>query len=887
MTVFTTVLFFSQMWKTVSAANFIVTAPFVFSNLNDTIPSSQKEGDVKSIKKNTVDTSLLQNKVDTISYRISKDSMVAPVIYEAQDSAVVLISANKVLLYGKTKMQYTDVDLKAPEMVFDQKSQILTAVNRKDSNGVVVERVHFKQGEDAFQTDTIRYNFETQKGVTKNTFTKQNEIFIQAEYFKKISNEITFAGNGVLTTCNLDEPHFGFRYQKIKVVNNKVAVTGPIHPEFEKVPIPVYLPFGFFPTKKGRHSGLLGPQFTTNEDRGLGLEGLGFYKVLNEYFDITIRTNIYSYGGWSANITPSYRKRYRYNGQLNLNIQNTKYNFKGDPDYMKNLGFMFIWNHSIDSRARPGTNFSANVNAGSTKFNRYIPNNPNRNFQNKLGSSIVYSKTWAGKPFNLTIAANHNQDNALHLVSLNLPDVAFTVSTLYPFQSKNKSGSQKWYEKLGVAYNGNTRNQVSFYDTAFRFQQLIDTLQWGGQHNFPITLSLPPILGGKIILSPGFSYEQKWIAQKFRKTWNNAKQKLDTSYSKGFFTDHKVTTSMGISTALYGTFQFKKSNIVALRHVMRPSLSFNYSPSFSKQHYYKTQVDTSGRILDFSEFEGSMFYYYGQQDFGGMGFSFDNNLEMKVRSKKDTTQGSVKKVKLIDGFGFNTGYNFMSTYKKLSPFSFYLFTTLFEKISINFQSTLDPYQVDSKGFSIDKYAWEGGKFKLGRFTNGSVSITSDFKSKPKDQNKENERKKQEQNLLNDPILGNDMQSQLDYMRRNPADFVDFNIPWTVGVGLSVMFNERMKSDYSGFIKDFSSNLNFNGSFSLTPKWNFSLNGYYDFDTKNLQTFQMSISREMHCWQMSINVTPIGPYRYFNISINPKSGLLQDLRINRTRYFSNY
>lgn len=903
-TVFTVSLIFAQPWKTNANKNLRFSATRDLTFYSDTIPTSTKDSLLKKNKKTAVDTTTLvpfeklnnfqslrdtiKNvpKMDSFSFRISKDSLSAPVYYEATDSAVVFVKDNKVVLFGNTKTKYNDVDLSAPEMSLDQKSQILTAVNRKDSNDVVLERVHFRQGEDAFQTDTIWYNFKTQKGVTKNTFTAQNELFIQAEQFKKVNNEITFASNGVLTTCNLDEPHFGFRYQKIKVVNNKVAVTGPIHPEFEKVPIPIYLPFGFFPMKKGRHSGVLSPQFTANDEMGLGLEGLGYYKVLSDNFDITLRSNIYSYGGWSANITPSYRKRYRYSGQMNLSIQNTKYNFKGDPDYVKNLGYMLTWSHSVDSRARPGTNFSATVNAGSTLYNSYVPNNPNRNFQNKMGSSITYSKAWAGKPFNLTVSANHNQDNALHLVTLNLPDVGFTVSTLYPFQRKELAGTPKWYEKLGVAYNGTIRSQVAFYDTAFRLKQLMDTLQWGGQHNFPITLSLPPIFGGRLILSPGISYEQKLIAQKVRRSWNSTKQKLDTITSKGLFVDQKISTSFGISTALFGMFQFKNSSVTALRHVMRPSLSMSYSPSFSKKHFYKTQVDTSGRILPFSEFETSMYGYYGEQDFGGMGFTFDNNLEMKVRSKKDTGENAIKKVRLLDGFGFNTGYNFLNKTRKLSPFNFYLFTTLFEKININASTVLDPYQVDSKGFSIDKYAWEGGKFKVGRFSNGSISMSTDFKSKPKDEKKDQEKKQQEKNFLNDPILGSEVQSQLDYMRRNPSEFVDFNIPWSVSLKFSVVFNERMKPDYSEFIKDFSSNMSFNGSFSLTPKWNFSMNGYYDFNLKAIQTFQMSISREMHCWQMSINVTPIGPYRYFNISINPKSGLLQDLKINRTRFFSN-
>ena len=517
--VLTAFLFFTQTWK--SAGNDSYSGNFYtpLTIFADTIPlKTTKDSLLKNrflnnkdslniglvdsaALKFSIDSSEIINKTDTFSLKISKDSLDAPVTYEAEDSVVVLAKEKKVILYGKTKTNYKEIELVAPLTELDQQTQILTAVNKKDSLGVIIERANFKEGETQFSSDTIRYNFKTQRGLTKNTHTMQGEIHLVGERVKRIGGTI-YSHNGVLTTCALDEPHFGFRYEKIKMNNGRVAVTGPIHPEFEKVPIPIYLPFGFFPMKQGQHSGLLPPEFSANEDFGLGLEGLGYYKVLNEYFDMSVRGNIYSYGGWSANITPSYRKRYRYNGQMNFSIQNTKLNFKGDPDYVKNLSYNLTWSHAVDSRARPGTNFSANVNAGSSQFNEYIPNNVNRNFQNQMGSSITYSKTF--KNSNLTVSANHNQNNSLRLINLNLPDIGYTVNTLYPFQRKEMIGTPKWYEKLGVAYNGTVRSQVSFYDTAFQFKQLIDTLQWGGQHSFPVTVSLPPILGGKIMIAQVF-----------------------------------------------------------------------------------------------------------------------------------------------------------------------------------------------------------------------------------------------------------------------------------------------------------------------------------------------------------------------------------------------
>lgn len=833
----------------------------------------------------------LQQRIDTFSLKLSKDTLDAPVHYSAEDSVVVMIQAKKIYLYGKTKTDYQDVSLTAPWVEMDQQTQIMTAFNKRDSAGTVMEEAHFTQGEQGFTSDTIRYNFKTQRGLTINTITQTGEFFVHGGVAKQADKNVTFVKDALFTTCNLDEPHFAFRASKLKVVNKKLAISGPTHPEFEGVPLPVYLPFGFFPLSQGRHSGLLPPQFATNDQFGIGLEGLGYYQVISDYWDAKFFGNVYSYGGWSANVNPTYRKRYRYSGSFNFGLQKTKRNFKGDPDYYSNNSYTLTWGHAVDARARPGVTFSANVNASSTSYNKNVPNNPNLNFQNQLASSITYSKTWIDKPFNLTVSANHTQNNQTGIVNLSLPDVGFSVSTLYPFQKKDFAGSKKWYEQLGIAYNGSFRNQVSFYDSAFRLRNLIDTLQWGAQHNIPITLSLPPIMGGAIVVSPSVSYSQVWLAQKFRRSWNAADGKVDTAITKGFFIDQQASFGLSLNTAVFGTYRFRKSKkIEAIRHVVRPSLGFSYRPDLSGKHFYNTQIDATGYMARFSEFQGSLFGGYGEGETGGISFQLDNNLEMKLRSKADTSsadnrsESEKKKIRLIDGYGFTTGYNFLADSMKLAPLQFYFRTNLFEKININANATMSPYQVDARGRDIDKYAWEGGKFSPGRITSGSISLSTSFKSKPKDEAKEKQKVEELNQQLNDPVLAADRQRLLDYMRQNPSEFVDFNIPWQVNLSYSLYFSEQFKTDYSGFEKIVRSNVNFNGSFNLAPKWNFSVNGYYDFDTKKLQTFTMAISRDMHCWQMSINVTPIGLYRFFNFTISPKSGILQDLRINRTRSF---
>lgn len=901
--ILTAVIFCTLTWKT--AANGVPDRFFysLLTEQSDTTKPGSKNDSLTAAKVALTDTTklpgsdstLLKQKIDTFSLKTSKDSLDAPLKYEAADSAVVMIQAKKIFLYGKTKTEYKDITLTAPKVEVDQEKQVVTAVNSKDSTGAVIETAHFKSGESEFTSDTIQYNFKSQIGLTKNTYTTQGEILVIGEVAKKVNENTTFIKKARFTTCMLDDPHFAFVTPQMKVINQKLAVSGPAHPEFEGVPVPVYLPFGFYPLSQGRHSGLLRPQFMTDEVRGLGLQGLGYYKVLNDYWDAQLSADVFSYGEYALALKTTYRKIYKYSGGFNLSMRSSKVNFKGDPDFAKTQVYNISWSHTMDTRTRPGVNFSANVNAGSTKYNELIPGNTFLNYQNLLGSSITYSKAWRNKPFNLSVSATHSQNNAIGLINLNLPNAAFTVSNIYPFQRKVSKGTIKWYEKLGVAYNGNFSNTISFYDTLSYGQNgvkpflkyLLDTAQWTAQHSVPITLSLPPILGGRIIVAPGVNYGQTWIQRTTNYSWNSVLKKVDTVTSKGLFIDQRGSASLSFNTALFGTVQFKKSRVMALRHVMRPTMGLSYTPDLNKGHIKSTQVDTTGRVLFYNEIGGGFLYNASTRKSASLNFGVDNNVEMKWRSKKDTGDLAVKKVKVIEGFGFNGSYDFIRDSMNLSPISIYFRTTLLEKININASTTLNPYQTDSRGYDIGKYAWEGGKFKLGRLTTGSISISTNFQSKPKDAKKEEQRKKDVEQRLNDPSLLADQQRLLEYMQQNPNEFVDFNIQWNLSLSYSLSFVNTIKSDFSGFEKDFTSGVSFNGGFNLTDKWKLSGSGSYDFDTREVQYLSLSINRDMHCWQLSINVIPVGYTRSFSFSISPKASLLQDLKINRNRYFSTY
>jgi hypothetical protein len=840
----------------------------------DTVPTNKIPDSTKPKLGDTVIAT-----IDTL--KISKDSIDAPVKYSAEDSGVLIISTKEFILYGKASVAYKDLDMEAATIQYNQDKQTIKAKGSSDTSANSLNKTKMKQGEMNTLSDSVAYNLKTQKGITYNTYYQEGELFVNANRLKKADSNVIYAYKGSFTTCNLDTPHFTFRTKKMKIINNKIGVSGPTHPEFEGVPVPIYIPFGIYPLTTGRSSGILTPQFASSEDFGLGLEGLGYYKVLSDNVDITSRFNLYSYGGWSANVNSKYLMRYKYSGGVNLSVQRNKvlnrFSTKAADEFNITSSYMINWSHSRDSKARPGTNFTANVNFGSTKFNSNILNNPYQNFNNQLQSSIAYSKSWDGK-YNLSLNLNHNQNNNTKLVNMSLPNATFSVVTFYPFQKKEAVGTPKWYEKLGVGYNGNFQNQISFYDTAFSTRRLLDTLQWGSEHSIPITLSLPAL--GPITIAPAVSFQQRWFGQKIRRVWDDVNDTVLTQTQKGFYTQSSMNFGISASTRIFGTYQFKKGNVKAIRHEIRPTFGLNYTPDLVSKNFYNVQVDSSGRAIRFSEFDGGMYGSYGEGNFGGITFGIDNLLEMKVRDKTDTSATADKKIRLIDGFGFSSGYNLLADSFALSPFSIYLRSVLFEKINITAGANLDPYAVDQFGVRKNTLLIRQGK--IGRITNANLAISTNFQSKPKD-----ESKGKQERLPNDPFMTPDeQQRQLEFARQNPAEFTDFNIPWRLDLSYSLSLTRVLKPDYSGYRTDVFSSINFNGDFSLSPKWKAGATGFYDLKAFNLQQFSMFISREMHCWQMSINVTPIGLFRSFSINISPKSGILRDLKINRNRFFSN-
>ena len=858
---------------------------FHSSLTTDTVPVNSElvrkavKKDSSKNKEQISDTNIVVKR-DTFSFRSSKDSLDAPVIYHADDSMVMDIPAKKIILYGKeTRVNYIENKLASPRIEFDQRTNLVSAYLIKDSNGNVIAYPEFNQADFKTKSDSIKFNMKTGKGITKGTYTQQGELFVYGEKIKKVDPDVFYALRGRFTTCNLDTPHFAFVSKKIKFISKKTAFTGPVHPEVENVPIPVYLPFGIYPMQQGRHSGLIAPSFNANEELGLSLDGLGYYRVLSDRWDAVIRGTLYSYGGWTANLSPRYYKRYRYQGNFTINVLHLR-----DLDKSGARAFNVQWSHTTDSKARPGVSFNASLNAGSSGYNSAVPNNPQRNFQNQLNSSITYSKTWKDKPFNINISGNHNQNTNSKLVNINLPDIGFNVNTLYPLRRKEVIGAYKWYENLGIALNTNARSLSSFYDTSGNFfKQFSEKYQWGASHNVPVTLSLPQV--GNFQFAPSVSYVEKWYQEKFTRSWDTSNKKLDTVIRKGFYTAREMSFGMGVTTRIFGLFTFKKkSRVQAIRHEIRPLISASYKPDMNKSSWYTTQVDTFGHVLPYSHYERSIFGTFGLGKYGGLSFGIDNNLQMKVRNKKDTGEAGMKKITLIDGFSLTSSYNFLKKSFKLEPINMSLRTNLFDKISISGNAVFMPYLTDSVGNFVDKTIWRRKIIALGKLTSASIAMQTQFKGG--DKNEKLSTNNLQNNLVN-TISGlplNEYQQEAAYISNNPGEFANFNIPWSISLSYAFSYTRVPNGFGTGYKGSISQNTNFTGSLNLTPKWQIGINGSYNITLKELGLINMYLTREMHCWQMAINISPVGRYRYFNVSISPTSGILRDLKINRSRYF---
>ncbi|MDE6375558.1 MAG: LPS-assembly protein LptD, partial [Alistipes sp.] len=669
---------------------------------------------------------------------------------------------------------------------------------------------------------------------------------------------------------------------KAKVIPGKKVVTGPAYLVMEDVPIYFLgIPEGFFPINMGPKSGLLMPTYGEEYTKGFFLRGLGYYFTLGDYADLALRGGIYTLGSWEASATSRYIKRYKYSGNLDLQFSNVRVGNKGEADYIKQNNFQIKWTHSQDPKANPGSTFSASVNFATSGYSRYSATNLNDMLSTQTNSSISYSKNWAGTPFSLSANMAVSQNSQNQTLSVTLPTVVFNVSRIYPFKRKERQGKERWYEKISMQYTGKMTNSVSTTEDKIFTKETLENMKNGIEHTIPVSASFN--LFNYINLSPSVNYSEKWFFKRVMLDWNPITNQTDTTRQYGFYRLYNYSASVSASTTVYGMYDFTKKNrnrkLQAIRHTLTPSVGFSYAPDFGHQKYgyYRTrQVDSTGRFATYSPYSGNAYSVPSSGQAMSMSFSLSQNLEMKVLSKRDTS--GVKKIKLIDELRLSGSYNFLADSMGLSNISVSLRTTLFKNFGLNLSATLDPYRLTPQGQHINKIRLPGRLVSTG-WSFGYTFKSRQDKSQPA-MNDITSIPPEYQNPFYDPYGTMDPTLRRQYMAQT---YYDFSLPWNFGFNYAVNYSSTpYNNGTTGYRRNITQTIGFNGSLTITEKTGITFSGGYDIKSNKLTTSQISITRDLHCWQMSFSWIPFGHYKSWSFNIGVKAASLSDLKYDKSQ-----
>lgn len=870
---------------------------YLFIVLPILVFGQETEGNIRLPETARQDTILSLNPVqDTVAVdTVEIDSLVPPVIeapidYNAEDSIIVSFDGQKVFLYNNSKVTYQQIELTAYYIELDLETKEVYAEGILDSTETLVQKPIFKDGNEEFESKTLRYNFETKKGIITEVVTEQGEGYFHSGRTKKISDDAFLATDGKYTTCDADHPHFYLHLSKAKVISNNKIVTGPAYMVLEDFPIYFpFLPFGYFPSTPTYSSGIIVPTYGEEANRGFFLRDGGYYWAAGQYFDLALRGDIYSKGSWAGKLNTNYRKRYKFSGNFDFKYNINTTGEKGTDTYGKSNQFSVAWRHSQDAKANPNQTFSASVNFSTSGYDKQNAISQRNYLSTQKASSVSFTKKFENTPFNMSVNLRHSQNSTDSTISLTLPEMTFSMAKVYPFRRKNRSGPVKWYEKFGINYSGNMRNALM---NAKESEVLTSsfTKDWknGIRHNLPI--SLPSFnLFNYINFSPSFSYNEKWYFKKLNYSYvpwgdydnpNNIPETVKIDTLTGLNRVYDYAYSLSASTNIYGMFSplNPDSKIQAIRHKMTPSLSFSYTPDFGQKkfgYWQPVMIDTAGTIAYYDVNLGGIYGGSpGRGASGAISFALNNSLEMKVLDVKDTTktdeEQKFRKVKLIDNLSFGTSYNLVADSFNLAPVAIRARTTI-AGVSINMGTTLDPYILNERG-RVNKYAWteKNGISKLGRLTQANLSFGMQFKSK----------KGQEQAQANEEAIEEDNLLPGDY-----SNYTDFNVPWDVGFDYSFNYRGPIKP---GGKSSITQTLGFRGNLNLTDKWRISMTTNFDIMAKEFSFTTFNVNRDLHCWQMAFNFIPFGQRRSYSFTINAKSSLLKDLKLTKNRsYFDNY
>lgn len=827
-------------------------------------------------------------------FLLDKSSLTRPAFSGAKDSIRQDFSngQRKMYYWGDVEVSYDNIKLKADYMEYDMSTGTVYARGTYDSLAQEWKgQPEMTQGSQTFNMEEVRYNFNTRKARITNMITKEDDGILHGKNIKMMPDKSINITKGKYTVCDLEHPHYYLKLSSAKVVTkpSQKTVFGPAHLVVEDVDLPIGIPFGFIPKRPDRATGLLMPSFGEENARGFYLRDAGMYFVLGDYFDMSLTGDYYTLGSWAANLNSRYMVKYKFTGNLAVNYSVDQTGEKGSTDFFQSKNFGVRWSHSQDSKAHPGTSFSASVNFSSPSNSRYNSHSVSEALQNQISSSISYSKNWNGK-FNLSVNALHSQNSRDSSYTFTLPNITFSVSTFYPFKIKNRVGKERFYEKFALGYNTSIQNKINFKASEFGEPGFIDKFQNGVAHNFSI--KLPDFTLFKYLnVAPNVSYGMNWFFRKSEAYFDPETNSVKTEMGKQFGTfgaTHNYSGSLSMSTRIYGMYNFGKYHkIQALRHVVSPSVSMSFSPEKGKAfNGWRTfnYVDTLGvrKSYDYNIYQGQINSAPGKGKSATMSISLGNNLEAKVRDMKDTTGTGSKKVKILDQFNFSTGYNFLADSLKMNNVGLSMSTSIFGKLGINGNMNFDPYAINERGQRVNKYNLLETGVPL-RLTNVSTSVS--YSLSGKGTVKGNDGSKSSggdgggsgnpadyyRRIYYHPLTGEYIPGGwLYYTNPNVPWSLNFNYSFSMSRSYSYANNQLSKKD------NYTQTLGVQGNIQLTPKMSVQAQSGWDFTAMKMTTTQFSFRYDLHCFNISVSWVPSGMYQSYSFLISANAAALADL-----------
>lgn len=846
----------------------------------------------------------LGNPIDTVAADTAKkEPLDAPVVYEASDS-IVFLKGGFAHLYGNGKVNYQNIELTSQLISMNMDSSTVYARGVPDSTGVDQGTPVFKDGDTPYESKIMRYNFKTKKGFINTITTQQGEGYVTSSEAKKGPDNEIYMRHGRYTTCdNHEHPHFYLKLSMAKVRPKKDVVFGPAQLVVEDVPLPIAVPFGFFPFNSSYSSGFIMPTCGDEMNRGFYLRDGGYYFAISDQMDLKLLGEIYTKGSWGLSAASTYNKRYKFSGSFNASYLVTKTGEKNMPDYTVSKDFRIQWSHRQDAKANPNSTFSASVNFATSSYDRSSLStlyDPSSYSNNTKASSISYSRNFPSIGLNISSTFNITQNTQDSSLNMTLPDLNIALNRFYPFKRKKAVGDERWYEKISVQYTGSLTNSVNTTDNLL-FKTPFSKWQTGMKHYIPVEANFT--LFKYINITPSFNYTERWYTRKVMQHYDERLGEAVKDTVNGFNRVYDYNMALSMNTKLYGMYKplFWKKKDITIRHVLTPSVSYTYTPDFGKARfgYYDTYTytDENGevRMVEYSPYEGSPYSYPGKGVSQNVSFNLKNNLEMKMASDKDST--GYKKISLIDDLGAQLSYDIAQ--KKWSDLSLNLRMKLTKSYTFNMNARFATYayKFDENGNVVtsDRTEWSYGRF--GRFEgySGSFSYTLNndtFKklfgkkddSSGKDKDKDGKEGSEDGDENEEETTGNNNNSNSSTTRKtesasiDPDGYLAFKLPWSVSLSYSYSIREDRSKEINiktmRYPYSLTHSLNISGNMKIGSRWNINYSSGYDFTSKELSMTTVNISRDLHCFNMSCGLV-FGPFTSYNFSIRANSSMLTD------------